>query len=101
MIACIQCGKPLKVSRENIKYDASGLPGITLENVEVRRCPVCGEYEVVIPRLEELHALIASTIIQKPARLTGNEVRYLRKFLGWSGADFARMMGAQPETVSR
>lgn len=69
--------------------------------MEVRRCPACGEYEVVIPRLEELHALIATAIIQEPARLTDDEIRYLRKFLGWSGADFARMIGAKPETVSR
>jgi putative zinc finger/helix-turn-helix YgiT family protein len=101
MTGCSQCGKPMKVGRENVKYDASGLPGITLENIEVRRCPGCGEYEVVIPRLEELHALIATAILQKSARLTGDEIRYLRKFLGWSGADFARMIGAKPETVSR
>lgn len=101
MTGCSQCGKAMKVGRENIKYDASGLPGITLENVEVRRCPACGEYEVVLPRLEDLHAVIATAIIQKPARLTADEIRYLRKFLGWSGADFARMIGTKPETVSR
>jgi transcriptional regulator with XRE-family HTH domain len=28
-------------------------------------------------------------------------VRYLRKYLGWSGADFAAHMGATRETVSR
>jgi transcriptional regulator with XRE-family HTH domain len=28
-------------------------------------------------------------------------VRYLRKYLGWSGADFAKRMGVTPESVSR
>jgi putative transcriptional regulator len=100
-MTCQECGNPITNRRETIKYDASGLPGVTLENVEVRRCPACGETEFVIPRIEELHGLIASTIIQKPARLTASEIRFLRKHLGWSGADFARMVGATPETVSR
>jgi transcriptional regulator with XRE-family HTH domain len=40
-------------------------------------------------------------VIGKHARLTAAEVRYLRKYLGWSGADFARHMGVTPESVSR
>jgi putative zinc finger/helix-turn-helix YgiT family protein len=91
----------MKVGRENVKYDASGLPGITLENIEVRRCQACGERELVIPRIEQLHGLIAQAVIGKPARLTPAEIRFLRKSRGWSGADFARIMGTTPETVSR
>ena len=34
-------------------------------------------------------------------RFRGEEVRFLRKSLGWSGADFARHMGVAEETVSR
>ena len=29
------------------------------------------------------------------------EIRYLRKYLGWSGADCAAHMGTTPETISR
>jgi DNA-binding transcriptional regulator YiaG len=32
---------------------------------------------------------------------TGEEVRFLRKSLGWSGSDFAKHMGVAEETVSR
>jgi hypothetical protein len=39
-------------------------------------------------------------VIHKPARLSGSEVRYLRKYLGWSGADFAGHVGVDPSTVS-
>lgn len=98
---CAECGSAMKVARENVKYDGMmGLP-VVLANVEVRRCARCGEYEVVIPRLEELLGVLAGAVIRKPTRLTGDEVRFLRKYLGWSGADFARHMGTQPETVSR
>lgn len=98
---CAECGSAMKVGRENVKYDQMMSLPVTLANVEVRRCPQCGEYEVVIPRLEEVLRVLAGAIIRKPRRLTGEEVRFLRKYLGWSGADFARRMGTQPETVSR
>ena len=63
--------------------------------------PKCGEHEVAIPRIEDLHRTIAQAVIAKRERLTPAEIRFLRKFLGWSGADFAAHVGTTPETVSR
>lgn len=100
-MTCMQCGSPMRTKRENYRYDASGLPGVTLVGVAVSRCPACGEYEVAIPRVEELHRALAFAVIQKPTRLAGAEIRFLRKYLGWSGADFAKHMGTAPETISR
>jgi putative zinc finger/helix-turn-helix YgiT family protein len=100
-MTCTVCGTPMKTRCENYRYDAVGLPGITLRDVEVSRCPKCGEYEVAIPRIEELHRTIAQALIAKRERLTPSEIRFLRKFLGWSGVDFAAHVGTTPETVSR
>lgn len=100
-MTCTACGGQLKSRREDYRYDLSGLPGITLVDVEVRRCGRCGDYEVAIPRIDALHRAIAQAVIRKPARLAGAEIRYLRKWLGWSGVDFAAHMGTTPETVSR
>jgi putative transcriptional regulator len=100
-MTCTVCGTTMKTKRENYRYDAVGLPGITLRDVEVSRCPKCGEYEVAIPRIEDLHRTIAQAVIAKRERLTPAEIRFLRKFLGWSGADFAAHVGTSPETVSR
>jgi putative zinc finger/helix-turn-helix YgiT family protein len=98
---CPECGEPMTSARENYSYTASGLPYVTLVGVEVRRCKACGEHEVVLPKIEQLHRAIALAVISKHARLTAAEIRYLRKYLGWSGADFARHMGVTPESVSR
>lgn len=100
-MTCVDCGGKMTSTRETVKYDASGLSGVTLRNVEVRRCEGCGGYELVIPKIEQLHQLMAHTVIRKPAALVGEEIRFLRKYLGWSGADFAAHVGAAPETVSR
>ncbi|MBI4700537.1 MAG: helix-turn-helix domain-containing protein [Deltaproteobacteria bacterium] len=98
---CPACDKPMTSARENYNYSACGLPHVTLKGVEVRRCGECGEHEVVIPRMTELHQAIAMAVVTKKARLTAAEVKFLRKHLAWSGADFARHMGVAPETVSR
>ena len=98
---CLDCGHTIETRRENYRYDASGLPGIVLHGVQVSRCPQCGAEEVAIPRIEELHRVIARALIEKPTRLAAPEIRYLRKYLGWSGTEFARYMGTARETVSR
>jgi putative transcriptional regulator len=98
---CSQCGHSMKSARENYLYRESGLPNVTLVGVEVSRCPHCGEHEVVIPKIEQLHRVIAAAVARKVPRLTLEEIRFLRKYLGWSGGDFAEHMGVTPETVSR
>lgn len=98
---CLNCGGALTSRRANVSYAASGLPHVQLVGVTVRRCQECGESEIAIPHIEKLHRVLADAVIRKPTQLTAGEVRFLRKFLGWSGQDFARNMGVSPETVSR
>ena len=98
---CRSCGKAdLTSSVETYLYAESGLPNVTLVGVEIRRCPSCGDHELVLPRVTDLHRTIAHAVITKRARLSGAEVRFLRKYLGWSGVDFAKHIGADPSTVS-
>ena len=99
MMKCIQCGHAMTTKRENMPYTA--LPGTVLVGVEVSRCPNCGEYEVAIPAIDELNRVLASAVIRKPARLNGGEIRFLRSYLGYSGTDFAKLIGSDPATVSR
>jgi len=98
---CPQCGHTMKTARENYLYRESGLPNVTLVGIEVSRCPECGESEAVIPKIEQLHRALAMITAQKVPRLTPEEIRFLRKYLGWSGADFAMHIGVAAETVSR
>jgi len=98
---CIECGNVMVSRRENRRYTAGGLPQVVLLGVEVRRCAECGAEEMAIPRIEQLHRVIAQALLHKPARLAGPEVRFLRKYLGLSTTDFASRMGTARETVSR
>lgn len=98
---CLQCGTEMKVGRENHRYESGGLPYITLVDVEVRRCPNCGEWEVSIPYIEDLHGALADYLARKKAKLTKEEIRFLRTYLGLSGVELAERMGVSPSTVSR
>lgn len=98
---CPQCRHEMVRSTENHRYVESGLANVVLVGVEVRRCKNCGETVVSIPRVEDLHCTIAMTLIRDRGRLVPAEIRFLRKWLGWSGVDFANHMGVTPETVSR
>jgi putative zinc finger/helix-turn-helix YgiT family protein len=89
----------MTTKRENVPYTA--LPGAVLVGVPVSRCAHCGEYEVAIPAIDELNRLLAEAVIRKRGRLVGGEVRFLRTYLGYSAADFAKLIGSDPATVSR
>ena len=98
---CTECGASMTTGRENYRYQECGLRYVTLKGIDVSRCSNCGNYEISIPRIEELHRLIAKALIEKMSRFTGAEIRFLRKGLGLSATDFARRMGVTVETVSR
>ncbi len=97
---CLECGAAMRVERKTVPYKC-GLPGIFLKT-EVRNCSKCGAEEIAVPRMGFLHRALASFIINKQGSLTGDEIRFLRKSLGWiTGQEFAKHAGVTPETVSR
>ncbi|MCM2358031.1 MAG: helix-turn-helix domain-containing protein [Geobacteraceae bacterium] len=86
---------------ENYHYLECGLPNVTLKNILIRTCPNCGMHFASIPNISGLHRVIAMALVKKDSRLTPAEIVFLRKAMGWSGADFARKMHSTPSQVSR
>lgn len=101
-MTCPECKVSEMVeSRENIRYEECGLPYVTLRNIMVEQCPECGNELVTIPKVAELHRVLALILIRKPGRLDPLEITFLRKLLGWSKADFARKVHVHQSQVSR
>lgn len=96
---CLQCGSRMITKKENVPFDS--LPDTTLLDVPVSRCSGCEEYEIGIEAMDDLLAVLAREVIRKTERLSGAEIRFLRSFLGYSGADFAKLIHSDPATVSR
>jgi putative zinc finger/helix-turn-helix YgiT family protein len=82
-------------------YDLSGLRNIFLAGILVRVCPRCHAEVPVIPRIAELHRVIARALVSKPALLNGEEIRFLRKQAGFPAQKFAALLGVSPEHLSR
>lgn len=102
MTRCLECGAPTKTRREKrYRYTECGLTNVIVDGIETTECPRCGETYTGIRAIEQLHRAIAAAVIRKRARLAAEEIKFLRKSLGWSGVDFAKRMGASAETVSR
>ena len=98
---CRSCGGAMEKRVETRHYHESGLKNVVLVGIPVRKCSACGEEAVGIPRMSELHRLIALTLVRKPSGLAGTELRFLRKHLGYSGIDFAERIDVTPEHLSR
>lgn len=99
---CVDCGCPLIVERNAVRrYDLGGLPHVELHGVEVSKCANCGAESIGIPRVAQLHRVLAHSFVTQHRMLAPVEIRFLRKHMGLSGADFAQRMGVARETVSR
>lgn len=98
---CIDCNKEMKLVVENHKYEECGLSNIILVDVKKYRCSNCGEEYLGIQNPLGLHAVIAKTVVKNKRKLSGKEFRFLRTYLGFSTAVFAKLIGVARETVSR
>lgn len=82
------------------RFTASGLPNVyLLSGVKIERDADYGEL-VSIDHLPDLLMAIAFSLVSKPERLTGAEMRFLRKRMGMTQADLARELWVSEQTVA-
>ena len=99
---CLNCGnKGVSISRGDHKFLESGLDNVILSNVEISKCDNCGEKVVSIPSPNQLLEVISEQVILKPSRLTGKEIRFLRKNIYLKTQELAQILGVHRVTVSR
>lgn len=79
----------------------SGLPNVYLVGIKYQVCQECGMQMADIPAVKQLMQVIARTVVESDALLTGSEIRFLRKRLGKKSSEFARIVGVSDEQVSR
>jgi DNA-binding transcriptional regulator YiaG len=87
--------------KENYRYIESGLNSVVLRDVLVFHCKHCGAAVPQITAASILHRLIVFRLLTKEYRLSGAEVRFLRKAVGYSATDLAKMAGTSKSVVSR
>ncbi len=97
---CRECGAEMRTETRDHQFVETGLENVWLEGATVHVCPN-GHELLAIPALGQLHRVLALAIISNGQRLTGPEVKYLRKYLGLSNQDFAKVMGVSETHASR
>lgn len=99
---CDKCGaemvERMATRAAPYRYDLGGC--WLLSGIRVYRCSQCRAEAPVIPRITELHRLMAKTIAAKPATLTGEEVQFLRKHAGLSSKACAEALSFTPTHFS-
>jgi putative zinc finger/helix-turn-helix YgiT family protein len=98
---CRECGGNARIVRKGYHFTESGLNNVFLKDVEVVKCAKCESESPRIPNHDDLMRTIAVALIDKPSELAGDEVRFLRKYLGEGGATFAQMLGIDRSHLSR
>jgi YgiT-type zinc finger domain-containing protein len=98
---CYECGSTMEGKLENYRYTECGLSSVVLKNVLVFRCKECGVSQAQICDAAALHRVLACMILMKETRLSGLELRFLRKVAGYSATDFAVVSGTSKSVMSR
>lgn len=99
-VICASCGKRMRSAREQHRFTLAGGWYALLDDVKVYTC-TCGERSVAIEKPLPLLRTIAAAVIAKRARLSPQEVRFLRDHLQLAARQLAGRLGVTPETVSR
>ena len=99
---CRECGQEMRQAGGRYHWVESGLDNVYIEGDQVKQweCPN-GHKTVQIGGLKNLLDTLAETLANKRGRLTGPEVRYLRKSLYWKAGNMARALGVDAATLSR
>jgi DNA-binding transcriptional regulator YiaG len=102
---CESCGMELNQRKATddapYAYTLSGLKNALLVGMFVRQCLHCDVESPVIPKIAQLHQVIAQNLVSKAALLDGDEIRFLRKNAGFPANKFAALLGITPEHLSR
>lgn len=100
-ICLTQMSERMATVEDTYLYDMISAKDVYLSGILVRTCPKCHVEVPVIPRIEDLHRTIASAFIQQPTLLRGDQIKFLRKEIGFPSKKFARLLGVTPFYLSK
>jgi DNA-binding transcriptional regulator YiaG len=100
-LRCSNCAETSHVVHGNYQFKESGLENIVLCGIELIKCDHCGNEDPIIPGMDDLFRTIALALVTKPYRLAGEEVRFLRKYMGLTGDGFSRLLHIDKTTLSK
>ncbi len=98
---CSNCGARAQVVQGAYRFKESGLKNVVLLDIDLIRCRRCRNIDPIIPNVNELMRVLARAVASQPYRLSGQDVRFLRKYLKLTGVEFARLLNVDKTTLSK
>jgi len=100
-MVCSNCGNEATRTIGVYPFKECGLNNVTLIGVYLIECPSCGNVDPIIPDVNDLMRALAWYVSTQRFRLTGEDVRFLRKYLKMTGVEFANLLGVDNTTLSK
>jgi DNA-binding transcriptional regulator YiaG len=102
---CYECAKEtierIATPKAPYQYKESGLSNVYLVGIKIHLCTSCKDEYVEISKIGQLNDLIAKNLIEKKEQLTGEELKFLRKYAGFPSNKFAALLYVDPSHLSR
>lgn len=98
---CSNCGSEAKIVRGDYEFKETGLRDLVLLDIELVKCGKCGNVDPILFQVDELMHIAAVAILQKPYRLQGEELRFLRKHIDLNQEEFAKLLHVDKTTLSK
>ena len=100
---CIHDGQHrIRQLHDCYREEVGGIPVVLIRAVEVTKCGDCDRIiSKKVPDLQNLIAAMGITRVTDPLKLSGGDIKFLRKAMNWTGRELASTLGVSAETVSR
>lgn len=85
----------MKKNKETLIYEGLGFP---IELIDVPMKKILGEWVIDID-LNALQAFVFRGLIYKPFSLTGDEMKFMRKYLGISTTELGKKLGVSHAAI--
>lgn len=98
---CSHCGAEGRMVRGDYEFKETGLRDLVLLDIELMKCGKCGNVDPILHQVDELMHIAVVAVLQKPYRLRGEELRFLRKHIDLSQEEFAKLLRVNKTTLSK
>ncbi len=99
---CFECNQSAEIKKyKAYLYEGISLDNVHLFNVEVMHCAGCKSETLLLPKPAKLHLAIGIAVVLQPARLLGEDAKFLRRNAGFSLKDWAKRIGIAGATYSK
>ncbi|MGI8653869.1 MAG: helix-turn-helix domain-containing protein [Pyrinomonadaceae bacterium] len=99
---CFGCNQIAEIKKHRAyRYGGVSVENLYILNAEVLSCSECVEESLILPQVAKLHAAIGIAIALQPARLSGGDIKFLRRSAGFSLREWSERIGVAEATYSK